>query len=206
MHRRIQTLLKNHPLLAECHEQIEEAYHLLHTCYANGGKLLLCGNGGSASDADHISGELLKGFQSLRPLLAADREAVGPELADKLQQGLPALPLPNFTSLATAFMNDVDPQLIYAQLVMALGKPGDVLLALSTSGNAVNVGHALQVAQARGLQTLGLTGASGGTMLSKCDVAIRVPSTETFRVQEFHLPVYHTLCLMLEDAFFGEAT
>jgi len=205
MHPRIQILLENHPALSVCTGQIEAAFTALKTSYASGGKLLICGNGGSASDADHISGELLKGFQSKRPLSAEDREAVGPELADRLQQGLPALPLPNFTSLATAFMNDVDPQLIYAQLVMALGKPGDVLLAISTSGNAVNVGHALRVASAKGLTTLGLTGESGGTMLPLCELAIQVPSSETFRIQEYHLPVYHTLCLMLEDHFFGDA-
>ncbi len=205
MHPRIQTLLTNHPSLEVCTTQIEDAYSILKTCYESGGKLLICGNGGSASDADHISGELLKGFQSKRPLGEEDRKKLGPELADQLQQGLPALPLPNFTSLATAFMNDVDPQLVYAQLVMALGTPGDVLLGISTSGNAVNVGHALRVANARGVHTIGLTGKTGGRMLPLCGHAIQVPSCETFRIQEYHLPVYHTLCLMLEDHFFGES-
>jgi D-sedoheptulose 7-phosphate isomerase len=204
MHTRIQTLIQNHPDLEGCVPQIEEAFAMLRDSYAAGGTLLLCGNGGSASDADHISGELLKGFQSKRPLTPEQRAAVGDDLADRLQQGLPALPLPNFTSLATAYMNDVDPQMIFAQLVMALGRPGDVLLAISTSGNAENVGNALRVARGRGLKTLGLTGETGGSMLPLCDLAIRVPSTETFRIQEYHLPVYHGLCLMLEDHFFGE--
>jgi D-sedoheptulose 7-phosphate isomerase len=179
------------------------AYELLLGVYRGGNKLLLCGNGGSASDADHISGELLKGFQSKRPLPSAERAALGEDLAAKLQQSLPAIPLTAFAALSTAYTNDVDAEYIYAQLTLGLGKPGDALLGLSTSGNARNVGHALRVARARGLRTLGMTGETGGAMRELCDVCIRVPSRETFRIQEYHLPIYHVLCLLLEDALFS---
>lgn len=203
MHLRIRTALENHPQLAPCVPDIESAFEHLRDSYAKGGKLLLCGNGGSAADSDHISGELLKGFQSKRPLPAADQQRIGADLAPHLQQALPAIPLTVFNALATAYTNDVDAEYIYAQLVLGLGKPGDCLLGISTSGNAKNVGHALRVARANGLVTLGLSGESGGAMRDLCDVIIRVPSSETFRIQEFHLPVYHALCLMLEDHFFS---
>lgn len=177
-------------------------YETLKDAYVSGNKLLLCGNGGSASDADHISGEILKGFESKRPLTAEQRENMGEELAANLQQSLPAIPLTAFTALSTAYTNDVDAEYIYAQLTLGLGKPGDVLLGISTSGNALNVGHALKVAKGQGMSTLGLTGQTGGAMKPLCDVCICVPSSETFRIQEYHLPIYHVLCLMLEDHFF----
>lgn len=199
----LDTLLENHPALAVCRGHILAAFELLRDGYAAGGKLLLCGNGGSASDADHIAGELLKGFRSRRRVDGPLRDALGDAFADKLQGALPAIPLGNFTALNTAYLNDVDGEYAYAQLVLGLGKPGDVLLGISTSGNAKNVGHALRAARALGLRTLGLTGESGGAMRDLCDVCIHAPATETFRIQEFHLPVYHCLCLMLEEEFFG---
>lgn len=203
MNTRLDLLLSNYPQLEPCLPDILAAYECLRGSYASGGKLLLCGNGGSASDADHISGELLKGFQSTRPLSDADHEALGSDLASHLQQSLPAIPLTAFNALSTAYTNDVSAEYIYAQLVLGLGKPGDVLLGISTSGNAVNVGHALRVAKSRDVRTLGLTGETGGAMRGHCEICIRAPSRETFRIQEYHLPIYHCLCLMLEDTFFG---
>jgi D-sedoheptulose 7-phosphate isomerase len=201
--RPLDTLLENYPVLDVCRDQILSAFDVMRDSYASGGKLLLCGNGGSASDADHIAGELLKGFQSRRPLPSPFREALGEDLADKLQGALPAIPLGNFTALNSAYLNDVDGEYTYAQLVYGLGKPGDVLLGLSTSGNAKNVGNALRTARALGLRTVGLSGESGGAMRELCDVCICVPSSETYRIQEYHLPIYHCLCLLLEQAFFS---
>ncbi len=200
----LQTLLKHYPELDVCVPQIEAAFTLLKTSYATGGKLLLCGNGGSAADADHIAGELLKGFKSRRPLSPELRVKLGDTLSDNLQGALPAIPLGNFTALNTAYLNDVDGKFAYAQLVLGLGKSGDVLLGISTSGNAENVNHALSTARALGLKTIGLTGKTGGRMRENCDVCIHAPATETFRIQEFHLPLYHALCLMLEAEFFPD--
>lgn len=207
MSHRIQTLLAHYPMLDVCLPDIQQAFDLLLSRVKSGNKLLLCGNGGSAADADHISGELLKGFQSGRPLPDGLREQLGRDLADHLQSPIAAIPLTAFSALSSAYLNDVSAEFTYAQLTLGLGKPGDVLWGLSTSGNAVNVGHALKVARVQGVHTLGLTGETGGAMRELCDVCIRVPSRETFRVQELHLPIYHCLCLMLEDAVFpGEAT
>lgn len=169
---------------------------------AGGGKLLLCGNGGSGADAEHWAGELLKGFLSKRPLGCEERERLGEQLASNLQGGIPAIPLTGFLSLSTAWQNDCDPAYIYAQLVYALGKPGDLLVGISTSGNAVNVGHALEVASRIGLRTVALTGAGGGRAAALAQVTIKVPAQEVHLIQELHLPVYHTLCLMLEEEFY----
>jgi D-sedoheptulose 7-phosphate isomerase len=173
---------------------------------AAGGKLLLCGNGGSAADADHWAGELLKGFRRRRPLRPADRAGLPEALADALQGAIPAIPLTGFPSFTTAFANDVDGALAFAQLTHALGRRGDVWIGLSTSGNARNVCAAAVVARARGLVTIGLTGAAGGQLAPLCDLCLRVPTAETFRAQEFHLAIYHCWSLMLEDAFFGDVT
>ncbi len=191
------------PNLAPLHTDLLAAFTLLHTCLAGGGKLLLCGNGGSASDADHWAGELLKGFKRRRPLAPSARAGLPDPLASALQGALPAILLAGFPALASAFGNDVDPTFTYAQLTHALGRQGDVWIGLSTSGNAANVCAAAQVAHARGLPTLGLTGATGGRLAPLCDLCLRVPATETFRVQEYHLPIYHCLSLLLEDAFFA---
>ncbi len=196
-------LLRRLPELAVCADDICTAYFGIRDCYRSGGKLLLCGNGGSASDADHWAGELLKGFKLPRPLADEKRTGLASEVAEKLQGGLPAIPLTGFPALATAFANDVDGDLCFAQLTHVLGNRGDVWIGLSTSGNARNVCAAASVARARGLTVLGLSGASGGKLAPLCDHCIRVPSTETFRVQEYHLPIYHCLSLMLEEEFYG---
>ncbi|MCH8514288.1 MAG: SIS domain-containing protein [Kiritimatiellae bacterium] len=201
---RLETLLDHYPQLAPCATDITAAFQCLLEAYKRGNKLLLCGNGGSAADADHIAGELLKGFQSKRPLPSDLRERLGADLADNLQGSLPAIPLAAFTALGTAYLNDIDAVYTYAQLVYGLGKPGDVLLGISTSGNARNVGLAFRTARALGISTLGLSGETGGDMRPLCDICIRVPSRETYRIQEYHLPIYHTLCLMLEDDMFQQ--
>ena len=198
------------PDLSECRPQIAAATDLLIAVFENGGKLLLCGNGGSAADCEHIAGELLKGFERKRPLSQEVRgklAAQGPEGADlaaKLQQALPTISLTGHISLATAFANDVDPALIFAQLVTALGRPGDALLAISTSGNARNVVLAARAAGALGMRTLALTGRGGGALAPLCDVSIIAPGGTVAEVQERHLPIYHHLCREIESHFFPE--
>ena len=191
------------PKLSSLRDQIDASFRMLRESVASGGKLLLCGNGGSAADADHWAGELLKGFKSKRPLSPAARAGLPAAIADSLQGAIPAIPLTGFAALTTAFANDVDGDLAFAQLTHALGRPGDVFIGLSTSGNARNVYAATKVARIRGLRTLGLTGASGGMLAPLCDICLRVPTAETFRAQELHLPIYHCLSLMLEDEFFA---
>lgn len=198
----LSTLLEHYPQLAPGADSIESAARMMIDTFRSGGKLLLCGNGGSASDADHIAGELLKGFKSRRPLPSALRESLGGAMADKLQGALPAIPLGNFTALNTAYLNDVDGEYTYAQLVLGLGKPGDLLLGISTSGNAKNVNHAFRAARGLGLKTIGLTGEDGGAFRETCDLCIHAPARETYRIQEYHLPIYHALCLMIEAEFF----
>lgn len=203
MNEHLSNLIRRAPELEPLQPDIQAAFHLLRDAVAAGKKLLLCGNGGSAADADHWSGELLKGFKKKRPLTAAQSAGLPPDLAGKLQGGIRAIPLTGFVALSTAFGNDVDPDLCFAQLVNALGDPGDVLIGISTSGNARNVAAAAGVARARGMRILGLTGRDGGRLKSLCDVCLRMPSDETYRIQELHLPLYHCLSLMLEDEFFG---
>lgn len=200
-------LTTRYPDLNLCAGEIETGCQILIEAIKKGGKILLAGNGGSCADCEHISGELLKGFLSKRPLSNADRLAFAPyesetALAEQLQYGIPALPLPAFSALSTAFGNDVEPDAVYAQLVMALGKPEDVFLGLSTSGNAKNVCQAAITAKARRLRVIGLTGISGGKLADLCDCCIKVPEKETFKVQELHLPVYHCICAVLEAEFF----
>ncbi len=202
MRPRLSELLSRYPALATCSHDISSAIEAFIACYRAGGKVLLCGNGGSASDCDHIAGEMLKGFGQKRPLSGPARERLGGELADQLQGSLPALSLPSFSGLFTAWANDCDPEYVYAQLVHGLGKPGDILLAISTSGNAKNVRHAVEVALRSGVIVIGLTGETGGALAPLADIAIRVPATETFKIQEFHLPVYHTICLAVEAEMF----
>jgi len=204
MHHRLETLIQRYPPLSACAGDIAAAAKTLEDSFRSGGKLLLCGNGGSAADSDHIAGELLKGFGHARTLPAADAKKLGGDLAKNLQGTLPAIPLPQLTALVSAFGNDCDPKYVYAQLTWGLGRAGDVLLAITTSGNSQNVLHAADTAKARGMKVIGLTGATGGKLLAKCDTCIRVPEKETFKIQEFHLPVYHCLCLMLEETFFGK--
>ncbi len=202
-------LLERYPKLAAISRQILDAYGILEECYARGGKLLVAGNGGSCADAEHIVGELMKGFVKPRTLsedakarfLAADPEGGG-ALAEGLQGGLPAIALNGHPGLSTAFLNDVDGEMAYAQQLWGYGVEGDVLLGISTSGNSKNVDYAVTAAKAKGMKVIGLTGRDGGRLGVRADVAVIVPETETFKIQELHLPVYHTLCLMLEERFF----
>ena len=204
-------LIDRYPKLIVCREDIMKAYDLLEEAYSNGRKLLVCGNGGSASDSEHIVGELMKEFKLKRKVYsdhAAVLKEIDPELgqtlAEHLQGALPAISLTGHSSLQTAYMNDAVPELVFAQQVNGYGKPGDVFLGISTSGNSKNVLYAAVNAKAKGLKVIGLTGAKENKLMKYADVCVRVPETETYKIQELHLPVYHCLCLMLEDHFFGE--
>ncbi len=195
-------LFNRRPELTPSALEIRKAADLFLECFRNGGNALIAGNGGSAADADHWSGELMKGFESRRPLTQKQRAGLRPEVAEKLQQAVPCIPLTGFPALRTAVANDIDPTLEFAQLVMALGRPGSIFVGISTSGNATNVCVAAEVARARGLRVLGLTGEDGGKLARLCDLCVRVPARRTLEVQELHLPIYHTLCLIIEDEFF----
>ena len=209
MDSKLIALLQSFPALEACLGDISKALELLTAAARADGLILLCGNGGSAADCEHIVGELMKGFLKKRPLSARKRErmrenweSIDESLLDKLQCGLPAISLPSMTALNTAFCNDVDPALFYAQGVLALAKEGDALLCISTSGNAKNVCAAAEVARALDVFVLGLTGETGGRLRALCDCCICVPERETFKVQELHLPVYHYLCAETETFFF----
>lgn len=208
--KHLDLLVRRYPSLDACKEGVEKAFRILEECYTHDGKLLIAGNGGSAADSEHIAGELMKRFKTPRPVPANFAEKLretdpvrGPELAKNLEQGLMAIPLVAHEALSTAYINDVDGLGVFAQQLYGFGRPGDVFLGISTSGNSKNVMSATVVARALGLKVIGLTGAKGGELASVADVAIRVPETETFMIQELHLPVYHCLCLMLEERFFG---
>jgi D-sedoheptulose 7-phosphate isomerase len=203
MNRHLDKLLQRCPQLAGCRPDVEQAFTSLRDCFRSGGKALLCGNGGSAADCEHWAGEMLKGFVHKRSLSQAEKKDLPAELGSRLQGALPVIPLTGFVSLNTAFANDVDPRLIFAQLVWGLGRPGDVLVGISTSGNARNVCAATEAAKARGLFRIGLSGRTGGQLGSLCDLCIRVPADETYSIQELHLPIYHCLSMMLEDEFFS---
>jgi len=198
----LQKLIDRYPQLLECANDIGQAFSLLSNCYHNGGKVLICGNGGSAADAEHWAGELLKGFHKKRPVSPGTGKKLSPELVSQLQGGFPTIPLTGFLSFSTAFANDVNPEFVFAQLVFALGKTTDTLVGISTSGNSRNILYAIETASFLGMSSLGLTGRTGGKMAGIADVCIKVPATEVHLVQELHLPVYHCLCTMLEDAFF----
>lgn len=203
-------LIKRYPALETLKDKISDAGQALISCYENKGKVLVCGNGGSSSDSDHIVGELMKGFEHKRPideqfknkLLEIDRER-GRFLSEKLQVGLPAISLTAQTALITAVANDNDASVIFAQQVVGYGSASDILIAISSSGNSQNVLDAILVAKAKGLKVIGLTGESGGKMNGLCDVLINVPGKRTASVQELHLPVYHALCVIVESHFFG---
>ena len=195
-------LFEHYPALVSQKEALEKARELLIDTYRQGGKLLLCGNGGSAADCDHIAGELLKGFASKRELTADLRAAVGEELASRLQMGLPAISLPSQGAIISAFCNDVDAKTVYAQLVLALSKPGDLLWCISTSGNSANVVAAARVAKALGVRVIGMAGERKCALDELCDVVLHAPATQTYRVQEYHLPMYHWLCAEVEEYFF----
>jgi D-sedoheptulose 7-phosphate isomerase len=203
-------LLNRYSELQPLKEQVAAAAEIIIETYKNSGKVLVCGNGGSCSDADHIVGELMKSFEGRRPLAKELQEeliSLSPEtgkmLAEKLQQGLPAISLTVHQSLITAIANDISGEVIYAQQVVGWGNKGDVLIGLSTSGNSQNVIDAMIVARAKGLKTIGMTGETGGKMREWSDVLLNVPQRRTAYVQELHLPVYHAICMMVEKEFFG---
>ncbi|MBP3591788.1 MAG: SIS domain-containing protein [Clostridia bacterium] len=198
----IEKIINENPALAPCRAAMEQIVSAIVTMHRAGGKLLLCGNGGSASDCEHISGELLKGFLSKRPI-GDELPMLDGDIRAKLQRGIGAVPLPSLSALSTAFSNDVDPMLTFAQSVYALGQKGDVVLGLSTSGNAKNVVAALKVAKAMGLTTVAMTGESGGEMKKIADITLCVPETETYKVQQLHLPAYHAICAEAERILFG---
>jgi D-sedoheptulose 7-phosphate isomerase len=202
------SLFQRYPSLSPLAHVLSAATEAVARCHARDGLVLLCGNGGSAADAAHISGEWLKGFLSRRPPLPGQAAALARELGDaplaaRLQRGLRAVNLCEASSIITATANDLGPELIFAQQVFALGRPGDILIGLSTSGNAENVTRAMQTARATGLTTIGFTGARPGRMDPFCDLLFKVPETETYRVQELHLPLYHALCAQVEAVCFG---
>jgi D-sedoheptulose 7-phosphate isomerase len=206
----IKELIDKYPELSVCADDIWFAYETLRDTVRAGRKLLVCGNGGSASDAEHIVGELMKGYMlprkvsdSVRDRLTAAFPGEGDYLADHLQGAIPAISLVSQTALTTAFANDVAPDMIFAQQVYGYGQPGDTLLVLSTSGNSGNMVRAVQVACALGLHTIGMTGREGGKLKSLCDVTIRIPADRTPTIQERHLPIYHALCEALEAEFFS---
>ena len=187
------------------------AYLIMEEAYMGDHKLLIAGNGGSAADAEHIAGELMKRFKIARPVTSEMAEKLiavdavcGADLAKKLERGLMAIPLVAHEALSTAYINDVDGLGVFAQQLFGYGRPGDVFLGISTSGNSKNVMSATVVAKALGIKVIGLTGATGGELASVADVSVRVPQLETYMIQELHLPVYHCWCMMLEDKFFGE--
>ena len=207
----IDTLIRRYPILKDCQEDIRKAYKLLEDCFSTKHKLLVAGNGGSCADAEHIVGELMKGFKDKRQInndLANKIRDIdsnnGALLSERLQQGLPTIALNNHQGLNTAIINDVidGGELIYAQQILGYGEENDVFLAISTSGNSTNLYNACLVAKAKGLKTIALTGKDGGKLAKICDVSIVAPENETFMIQELHLPIYHTLCLMLENHFF----
>lgn len=206
----IDDLVQRYPVLEENRQSILDAYCIMEDCYVRGGKVLIAGNGGSAADAEHIAGELMKRFRlsrTVRPELAQKIRSIDPErgeyLVRNLEQGLMAIPLVTHVALTTAYINDVDGNGVFAQQLLGFGRPGDVFLGISTSGNSKNVMYASVVARALDMKVIGLTGARGGELGKAADVAIKVPSNETFIIQELHLPVYHCLCQMLEYRFFG---
>ena len=191
--------LERYPQLNNCAKDIENALAIMIDTYKNGGKILVCGNGGSAADADHIVGELMKGF--LKDRKVTD-ERMPQELRDKLQGALPAISLCAHTSLMTATINDNDADMIFAQQVYGYANENDLLIAISTSGNSKNVINAVKVAKALGVKVVTLTGKAGGALKEMADVTICAPSTETYKIQEYHLPIYHYLCAKIEEEFF----
>lgn len=208
--RLINDFIRSFPELNCCSGQIRKSVIMLKETFANGGKLLVCGNGGSAADAEHISGELLKGFLKKRPLSAGLSQKIkavsgGAEWVEQLQGSLPVISLVNNAAVISAIGNDLSFDLVYAQQVLGYGAAGDSLLAISASGSSVNVIRGVIIAKSMGLKTIGLTGRSGGSLKDLTDVTIRAPAEETYRIQEYHLPIYHLLAAMLEEEFFPTA-
>lgn len=211
LEKHIDLLTSRYPALGEVKQAIIDAYLVMEECYEHDGKLLIAGNGGSAADSEHIAGELMKRFKTPRPVtpeFAEKLKAIDPErgenLAKNLERGLMAIPLVAHEALSTAYINDVDGLGVFAQQLFGFGRPGDVFLGISTSGNSKNVMSATVVARALGIKVIGLTGAKGGELAAVADVCVKAPSDETYMIQELHLPIYHCWCLMLEDKFFGK--
>jgi len=205
MYNTFPELFQRYPSLEECRNDIHNAFEAMSVCFRNGGKVLCCGNGGSAADCDHFAGELLKGFLKKRPL--SDEEKMKFEngfIADNLQKGLPVISLCTHSAFMTAFENDVVPSLVFAQQVYAYAQKGDVLFCLSTSGNSENIVYAAQTAKASGIISVAITGKTESKLSEICDICIRLPETETFKIQELTLPVYHCIAAMIEDNFFEE--
>lgn len=210
LQKHIDLLISRYPKLGVCRDSIIKAYDIMENSYISDHKLLIAGNGGSAADAEHITGELMKRFRSPRPItsdLADKLIAIDPErggvLAGNLERGLMAISLVAHEALSTAYINDVDGYGVFAQQLLGFGRPGDVFLGISTSGNSQNIMNAAIVARAVGMFVIGLTGENGGELGTFADAAVKVPEIETYMIQELHLPVYHCWCLMLEERFFG---
>jgi len=210
LRRNVDALVARYPRLDCCRKEINEAYLLMEECYLHGGKLLIAGNGGSAADAEHIAGELMKRFRLPRPVspefaqrLCSADPVRGPALANHLERGLTAIPLVAHEALTTAYINDVDALGVFAQQLLGYGRKGDIFLGISTSGNSRNILNTVAVARAMDIFVIGLTGKDGGELARISDVAVRVPDTETYLIQEMHLPIYHCWCMMLEERFFG---
>lgn len=208
--KHVNLLIERYPLLRSLEQDIIDAYLIIEQSYLNGCKLLVAGNGGSAADSEHIVGELMKGFKMPRKLneqfsreLKAVDEELGMTLSKSLQGALPAIALDGHMALTTAFMNDCEPLLCFAQQVNGFAKPGDVFLGISTSGNSKNILYAATVAKAKKMKVIGLTGAKESKLAQMADVCVKATQTETYMIQELHLPIYHCWCLMLEDKFFG---
>lgn len=203
-------LFERYPCLCACEKDIDAARELICETYKRGGTVYVCGNGGSCSDSDHIVGELMKGFLLRRKLQAADTAKFaemfedGAEFAANLQGALPAVSLTAQTAILSAFANDVEPDMVYAQLVYGYARENDLVIGLSTSGNSKNVVNAIKAAKFRGAKTLSMTGMKESKLSAMSDVTIRVPETETFKIQELHLPVYHYLCAAVEEEFFAK--
>lgn len=195
----MEKLFERYPALKACEENIKKALELMIQTYEQGGKILICGNGGSAADSEHIVGELMKGFLLKRPV---EDERIPEELRCRLQGSLPAISLPSQISVLSAFINDEDPEMLYAQLVYGYARENDLVIGISTSGNSANIVNALRVAKSLGSMTLALTGEKPSKLSELCDVTINAPSSETFKIQEYHLPIYHYLCAAVESKFF----
>lgn len=211
LEKHIDLLIERYPILAECRQSLIDAYLIMEEAYEGDHKLLIAGNGGSAADSEHIAGELMKRFKTPRPVTPEMAEKLksidpvrGADLAKNLERGLMAIPLVAHEALSTAYINDVDGLGVFAQQLFGFGRPGDVFLGISTSGNSKNVISATVVARALEIKVIALTGAKGGELAQVADIAVKVPETETYMIQELHLPVYHCWCLMLEDKFFGK--
>lgn len=192
-------LYDKYPVLENCKQEIEAAIEMILDTYRKGGKLLLCGNGGSCSDCEHIVGELMKGFLSPRPVTD---ERIPEHLRKNLQGSLPAIALTSQSAILSAFANDVDPSMVYAQMVYGYAKENDLFIGLSTSGNSQNVVNAAEVVKALGVKTIALTGQNNSKLSELCNIAIKVPETETYKIQELHLPVYHYICATVEERMF----